>query len=433
MNLGRLGRVLSTIGPQIGPAFAGFDPAIKEEEDRKKRLADAQIANFQSEAAARIADDARQAGVSDLANQAKTQSTAIAPDIAAGLAKYSSLRGGPLGEGRYQSLGLPDMAEPGTNPSAGGAPAAYGIGALPADLAKMAATRATDAENVSLAGLSPRQALSAQPWNASDLASAQKGRDLYGAMQTEEDKAAAEARRQDEFEKELAVKKIAAQNKDKTTGSYINHEPNDEDKKIASDLALAKIDPESFNKMYSKFKGNDERMRKVYLLAKEINPDFDFATYKADYSSFKNNAQRTQMSNLLRAENLLDTYKSLSDAVSRNDLVGANKATNWLGLGLSNLDKTNLKTMQTVMTEDLSRALTQSGATSDRKMEMAGDIADVMDISNPAAVAKIKILHEIIDANKKAIRGNWGAFGGGTKESANVAPSTGGFKIISVK
>ena len=206
----------------------------------------------------------------------------------------------------------------------------------------------------------------------------------------------------------------------------VNTAPNPEDDRIASDLAFGKIAPEQFNRMYSKFKGNDERMRNVYLLAKDKNPDFDIAEYNADYTSFKNNAQRTQMSNLLRAENLLDTYQGLSDAVHRNDLVGFNKIGNKIGLELSGLDQTNLKTMQTVMTEDLSRALTQSGATSDAKMKMAGDIADVMDVSNKAASSKIKILHEIIDANKQAIRNNMGVFGENANKKEFARESSGG-------
>lgn len=186
---------------------------------------------------------------------------------------------------------------------------------------------------------------------------------------------------------------------------------NSEDEKIATNLAFAKIDPQSFNKMYSKFKGNDERMRQVYLRAQEINPDFDFAKYTADFQSYKNNAQRTQFANLDRADRLLNRYQELSDAVKRGDIKAVNKVANVFKLNFSNINATNLKTLQTVMTEDLSRALTQSGATSDKKMEMAGDISDIMDVSNKAASEKIKIIREVIGSNKAAIKGNWGAFG----------------------
>ena len=190
------------------------------------------------------------------------------------------------------------------------------------------------------------------------------------------------------------------------------------DEKNANDLAFAKLDPNTFLRLYSKYKGSDKLMREVQLRAETLNPDFNMADATADFASYKNNFQRTQMSNLIRAESLLDTYQGLSDAVRRNDVTLFNKLGNNIGLNLSDINKTNLQTMQTVMTEDLSRALTQSGVSSDAKMKMAGNIADVMDLSNPAASEKIKIIHEVINANKKGIRSNWGDYGKNDKATS---------------
>ena len=165
------------------------------------------------------------------------------------------------------------------------------------------------------------------------------------------------------------------------------------DQKMAEDLAFARISPDQFNKFYSKFKGKDELMRGVYVAATKLNSDFDFAKYSADFSSYKNNTQRTQMSNLTRAENMLDTYQSLSDAVKRNDVTLFNKVGNGVGLYFSDINKVNLKTMQSAMADEFSRALTQAGAMSDAKLKLGGSISDVMNVSNPAANSKIKILH----------------------------------------
>jgi hypothetical protein len=86
MNWGRLGRALSAVGPQIGPAFAGFDPKIQEEEDLARRLKEAQIGNYQSEAAARAADAATSTAAlrtkQEAADAAQAERARITPELA---------------------------------------------------------------------------------------------------------------------------------------------------------------------------------------------------------------------------------------------------------------------------------------------------------------------------------------------------------------
>jgi hypothetical protein len=190
MTGARLGRALLTAGQLMPGAFAGFETE-KEKRDRmlKERMTGAQISNIE-------ADNLRQKSATDLANSARVESTKLSPVIAEGLANYQGAQS--------TFAGRPDSSQF-VGPGATEDPLAY------IENSAIAPVGAAMMKNEDLGRMSPLAALSNQPWNASDLKSAEEGRQLYGGLQkADEDAAKAEEAKYQKEQDRLNRRDIAA-------------------------------------------------------------------------------------------------------------------------------------------------------------------------------------------------------------------------------
>ena len=444
MDFSALGRGLRAIGPDINSALSNYDPKVLEQLDLARKLKQAQLEDAQAQAAQ------RQQAATDQATKLKQEA-----DSKAKIGDYIASLTTPIpnpyaGIGKDNGGAKIDMLAPDLGKSIIAAPAgipqqeftdATDIGAMSKEPENIGnATRPATASDF-LGYAAKNDILNTGPakdymTNLQELESAgQRGQDFKSNLEFKQ----AQLEEQRLRDQQLKGQARSEKHQQDETDKILNAKPGDNEYRDAEDLAFGRMTFTQMKNMYS-FKESYKRQA-LYDKARDINPEFNPAQFEADYSSFKNNTQRTQMANLNKAENLLDAYQASSDAVKRNDIVALNKIASTYKLGTGDVPINTLQQFQIAMSDDLGRALTGSGAMSDAKLKLAGDLTDILNVSNNVAATKINTLREIIEANKKAIRSNWGVYGQTADKEASAAGNVGstgsgtvgGFKLISVK
>lgn len=143
--------------------------------------------------------------------------------------------------------------------------------------------------------------------------------------------------------------------------------------------------------------------------AREINPNLNVAQQAIQYSTANNYQFQSTLANINAVEPNIDKVIALSDAWQRTDYPAINALLKQYGWETGDQNVTTLKEAQQLIGDEIGRALTGSGTTSDFKVAFGIDVLDP-NVSPANFVSNMQLLKEFLDNRKQAFAGAGGTF-----------------------
>lgn len=175
----------------------------------------------------------------------------------------------------------------------------------------------------------------------------------------------------DAMAQNLAKRKV-----DATTGLASTPLKNASDERNAQDLASGKMTLDQLTQVYPGRASTGPMAKKrseIVNRAKQINPDLDLAKMGIQYKFASGTNYSTIVTSIGAVMPNIDKIVQLSDAWNRSDMPAINRALRLIGWETGDETITNLKEAQSLIGDEIGKALSGTGATSDFKIQFGFD------------------------------------------------------------
>jgi hypothetical protein len=193
-------------------------------------------------------------------------------------------------------------------------------------------------------------------------------------------------------------------------GPEITIKPNTRESRIATDVATGRLPYADWQRMYGRGAQFAEKKAAMYDYARQINPDFDVASYEAGLKVAGNPKIVMQVSSL---NNVMSGVPDLLAASNAADSAGLRILNSYIkkgGFTIGGKAYSNLNTARTAFADELSGALGYGSAT-DMSRDMGFSMTDSTLPPDKFAAAIQDIVVPFVERKKRSILGGMGVYG----------------------